>query len=223
MKSSTPQVRGNICTDPNKPLSSAIEVDSEFWFSWLREPEVKSFNFENDQGKFTARKEERATSTNDYWYAYRKFQGKLRKVYLGSMDELTSERLNQVAAEISQPSQDFYYSRKSYTTRSKQSCVTQVDDPSLSSHSNSYPTETKNDWVTDSSELEALKLELDQLRSQLAAANQETEILKTIQAKTDQALVELVDKIDAKEQGYKNNGFSQGIKDIKQLAQSRSL
>lgn len=223
MKSSTPQVRENICTDPNKPLYPPFAVDSDFWFSWLREPDVKSFHFENDQGKFTARKEERATSTNEYWYAYRKFQGKLRKVYLGAMTELTSERLNQVAIEISQPGQDYYYSRKSYTTKKAKNCVTLIDDTSLLSHSNSYPTESKDNWVTDSSELDALKLELDQMRSQLAAANQETEILKTIQAKTDQALVELVDKIDAQEKGYKNNGFSQGIKDIKQLSQSRSL
>lgn len=223
MKSSTAQVRQNICTDPNKPLYPPIEVDSDFWFAWLKDPEVKSFHFENDQGKFTARKEERATSTNEYWYAYRKFQGKLRKVYLGAMDELTSERLNKVAAEISQSGKDYYYSRKSYTTRSKQSCVTNTDDSTLTLDSNSYPTEVKDNWVTNSFELEALKLELDQVRSQLAAANQEIAILRTVQDKTDQVLGELMDKIRAKEKGYKDNGFTRGIKEITQLADSRGV
>ena len=65
MKASTPQVRENICTDPNKPLYPEIEVDSDFWFSWLKEPDVKSFHFENSQGKFTARKEGRDTSANE--------------------------------------------------------------------------------------------------------------------------------------------------------------
>jgi hypothetical protein len=223
MKASAPQVKGTICTDPNKPLYPQIEVDSEFWFSWLKEPDVKLFHFENDQGKFTARKEGRDTSTNDYWYAYRKVQGKLRKLYLGAMDELTGERLNQVATEISQPELEYRAKRESYPTKKERSCVTKVDELSPTITSNSYPSESKSNWVTNDSELQALKLELNQVRSQLAVADQEVDILRTIQGKTDQALVELIDKIDAKDTGYKNNGFSQGIKDIKQLAQSRSL
>lgn len=223
MNSSTPQVRENICTDPNKPLYPPIEVGSSFWFTWLREPDVKSFHFENDQGKFTARKEERATSTNEYWYAYRKMQGKLRKVYLGAMDELTSDRLNAIAIEISQSGQDYYLSRKSYTTRNNQSCVTTNNGTTLTLTPKSYPTVTQDDWVTTSPELEALKLELDQLRSQLAEANQETAILRVVQERTDNLLGQLMDKIAAKQTGYKANAFSQGIKDITQIAEGRAL
>lgn len=220
MKASTPRVEGNICTDPNKPLYPAIEVGSEFWFSWLREPDVRSFHFESDQGKFTARKEERSTSTNEYWYAYRKFQGKLRKVYLGAMDELTSDRLNQVAVEISQPATDYYYSRKSYTRAKEKSCVTS------SSETNGYPTESNQDWVTNNgSELEKLKAEIDQLRSQLAAVSKERDILQTIQERTDNALEELKIKMETKPEltGYKKNSFAQGFNAIIQLAESRGF
>jgi hypothetical protein len=223
MAATTPQVKENICTDPNKPLYPPFKVDSEFWFSWLREPSVKSFHFESECGKFTARKEERATSSNEYWYAYRKFQGKLRKVYLGAMDELTSDRLNQIAAEISQSGQDYYYSRKGYTTKKEKSCVTSDGDSTLTSASKSYPIENKESCVTDSSELEVLRLELDQLRSQLAAADQAIAISRVIQERTDNSIGELMDKIRSKTKGYKDNGFSQGIKDITQLAESRLL
>lgn len=223
MAATTAQVKQNICTDPDRPLYPPFEVDSDFWFSWLREPSVKSFHFESDRGKFTARKEERATSSNEYWYAYRKVQGKLRKVYLGAMDELTSDRLNQVAVEISQSGPDYYYSRKSYTTRKEKSCVTSNGDSTLASASKSYPTEEKESCVTDSSELEALQLEVDQLRSQLAEADQAVAILRVTQERTDNSIGKLVDNIRSKSKGYKDNGFSQGIKDISQLAESRLL
>jgi hypothetical protein len=222
MVATTPQVKENICTDPNRPLYPPFEVDSNFWFSWLREPEVRSFHFESGHGKFTARKEERATSANEYWYAYRKVQGKLRKVYLGAMDELTRDRLEQIATEISQSGQDYYYSRKSYTTKREKSCVTNGSS-TLASASKSYPTEDKKSCVTDSSELESLRLELDQMQSQLAAADQEIAILRVTQERTDNSLAKLIDNIRSKSKGYKDNGFSQGIKDITQLAESRLL
>ena len=139
------------------------------------------------------------------------------------MAELTSERLNQVASEISQSELEYRASRESYTTKKVKGWVTNIESVPPSLTSNSYPSESKSNWVTDDSELQALKLELDQVRSKLAAADQEVDILRTIQGKTDQALVELIDKIDAQEKGYKNNAFSQGIRAIKQLAQTRSL
>jgi len=223
MATTTPKVKENICTDPSRPLYPPFDVGSDFWFGWLREPEVKSFHFESEYGKFTARKEERATSTNEYWYAYRKVQGKLRKVYLGAMDELTSDRLNQIAVEISQPEYAYYSSRKSYPTKDKESCVTCTSDSTLAVSTKSYPTKDKESCVTNSSELEALRLEVEQLQSQLAEANQENAILRVIQERTDKSLGELMDKIRSKSKGYKDNGFSQGLKDITQLAESRAV
>jgi uncharacterized coiled-coil protein SlyX len=161
MTSHTVQVKDGSFTDSSKFIHSPVEVDSDTWFCWLKEPDVRSFHYQSDTGKFTARKEERATSTNEYWYAYRKVQGKLRKVYLGAMEELTGDRLEQVAREISQPSWEFYSSRKSYTTKKEKNCVTALIGEQ------SYPTNIEPSCVTPSSEVEELRTEVEQLRSQL--------------------------------------------------------
>lgn len=152
-----------------------MNVGSDIWFSWLKEPDVRSFHFESEHGgKFTARKEERPTSTNEYWYAYRKLQGKLRKIYLGPMDELTEVRLNQVAAEISQDGWDYYSSRKSYAaslaSKEQSSVAASRDSTTVTLTDNGYPTEELTSCVTASSELEleALRLEKEQLSKQLA-------------------------------------------------------
>lgn len=180
MTTDTVQVKGKTFTDPSKFIYSSVAVDSATWFAWLKEPNVRSFHYESDAGKFTARKEERATSTNEYWYAYRKVQGKLRKVYLGAMEELTGDRLEQVAQEISQPGWEFYSSRKSYTTKKKDSCVTVVDEQQ------SYPIEKQLGWVTPSSEVEALQTELDKLRSQLVEAARDREQLAALKVEKEQ-------------------------------------
>lgn len=167
MTINTVQGKDKTFTDPSKFIYSAVELDSDTWFFWLKEPDVKSFHYESEAGKFTARKEQRSTSTNEYWYAYRKIGGKLRKVYLGAMDELTGNRLEQVAKEISQPSWEFYSSRRSYTTKKNKSCVTEVAEKQ------SYTTDNKPSCVTFNSEVEELRAELENLRSQLAAMEQE--------------------------------------------------
>ncbi len=180
MKGNTAQVKGKCCTDPNKPLYPAIELDSDFWFTWLKEPDVRSFHYESETGKFTARKEERATSTNEYWYAYRKIAGKLRKVYLGAMEELTSDRLEQVAAEISQPGWEFYSSRKSYPIKKEESCVTPLTE------NQSYPINNNSNWVTDNSEAKDLLAEVEQLKSQLVELAKDRDRLAALQAENEQ-------------------------------------
>ncbi len=217
------QVTENICIDSTKPLYPPIEVGSSFWFTWVKEPDTKSFHFESEAGKFTARKEERPTSTNEYWYAYRKVKGKLRKVYLGAGDELTGERLSQVAAEISQSAQDYYYSRKSYTASLEQKPTATAGDPSLTLEANGYPTKETTNCVTVSSELEALRYEVEQLRSQLLIAAQESRELRLEQQQTDEALSGLLTRIDEKEKGYTANSFTKGIKEVRSLVEKRGL
>lgn len=188
---------------------------------------MRSFHYESDGGKFTARKEGRDSSRNEYWYAYRKIHSKLRKVYLGAMDELTSDRLEQVAVEISQSPQDYYYSRKGYTTKKEQSCVTvdktSTNIPSLALESKGYPTNGNADCVTNSSELKALQDEVEQLRSELIKVNLKYEVLSIEKRQLEDGLSELADKVRSKHKGYKDNGFSQGIKYIVALADSKGL
>ena len=82
-------------------LSTSIVVDSREWFDWLEE--ASSFAYPvPDVGKgyiegfMTVRKEQRQRG-GQYWVAYRRCQGRLRKVYLGASRELTQACLDRVA------------------------------------------------------------------------------------------------------------------------------
>jgi hypothetical protein len=68
------------------------------WRAWLDDYGVGSFGFTNEQGThYTARRERRARGGDCYWYAYRKQDKLLRKVYAGRTQELDLPRLVQVA------------------------------------------------------------------------------------------------------------------------------
>ncbi len=79
-----------------------IAVGSPCWVAWLRDPATRSFSFVGPAGTFTARKERRAHG-EEYWSAYRKRGGRLRKAYLGKAEKLTLARLNEAAAALTEP------------------------------------------------------------------------------------------------------------------------
>jgi predicted ATPase/DNA-binding CsgD family transcriptional regulator len=78
-----------------------ISIGANSWFAWLDDERNPSFSFRGAAGSFTARREQQRNGW--YWYAYRKREGKLRKVYLGRKEELTLQRLNTVAELLSVP------------------------------------------------------------------------------------------------------------------------
>ena len=78
-----------------------IAVDSPAWVTWLEDLATRSFSFRGSCGSFTARKERRSGSDEEYWTAYRKRGGRLRKVYLGKAEKLTLVRLDEAAAALS--------------------------------------------------------------------------------------------------------------------------
>ncbi len=77
-------------------VSSPIPLDSPQWNDWLTSH--KQFKFKGTTGHFSARCETRHGS--DYWYAYRRRNGTLNKVYLGKSEEITPTRLEQAAANL---------------------------------------------------------------------------------------------------------------------------
>ena len=81
------------------PGAPTITVDSPGWAAWLRDPATRSFSFRGSNGTFTARKERRSGS-EEYWTAYRKRGGNLRKVYLGKAEKLTLARLEDAATKL---------------------------------------------------------------------------------------------------------------------------
>ncbi len=73
-------------------------VGSRKWFEWLSNGSVASFRFETETNSYTARKEQR--ESGDYWYAYKKIEGRLRSTYIGRTDELTLEKLEQAVQKL---------------------------------------------------------------------------------------------------------------------------
>lgn len=86
------------------PGGKRIEVGLASWWHWLESKDAKSFRFETDYGckSYTARKE--ALKSGEFWYAYKKIEGKLHKSYIGKSHELSLERLESIAYKLLEPS-----------------------------------------------------------------------------------------------------------------------
>jgi LuxR family maltose regulon positive regulatory protein len=81
-----------------------IRLDSAAWFAWLEAAVSISFAYPILDlragwiaGYMTVRKERRSRGSQ-YWVAYRRHSGRVRKVYLGRPSQVTSARLAAVAA-----------------------------------------------------------------------------------------------------------------------------
>ena len=85
-------VQGGVLYSPSI-LWPGIVVDTAEWYAWLNEAE--QFHYEDTTTSYTARKEWRGAC--DFWYAYTKIDGKLRKHYLGKSFDLTPGRLHDAA------------------------------------------------------------------------------------------------------------------------------
>ena len=72
-------------------------VGSQAWFIWLSSD--TTFYYESRLGTFTAHPESRQRGDH-YWTAYRRYAGSLRRVYLGKADQLTPQRLEEVALRL---------------------------------------------------------------------------------------------------------------------------
>jgi len=98
MAHKTPKVRDNHLLFPGLGASSntRIAIGSIEWFAWLEDH--SAFVFSGNASNFTARCELRSGSS--YWYAYRRHNGKLHKLYLGRTTDLTVTRLDDVAAQL---------------------------------------------------------------------------------------------------------------------------
>ena len=81
----------------------AIRLESTLWWAWLERATVRSFAYPiydaqvgYIRGFMTVRKEQRERGS-DYWMAYRRVGGRLRKIYLGRSAELTQRQLAAIA------------------------------------------------------------------------------------------------------------------------------
>ena len=74
--------------------SGPIEVGSSAWFEWLDAADTKSFSFDSGSlqiADFTARREVR--KKGNYWYGYKRIEGKLCNGYIGLSQDVTLAKL----------------------------------------------------------------------------------------------------------------------------------
>ncbi|GHO84804.1 LuxR C-terminal-related transcriptional regulator [Dictyobacter formicarum] len=100
MAGKTPRVESEFLIVPTDNRAP-VRIGSRQWYSWLSAEENTSFFFTHEAGSFTARKEQKKRG-GLYWIAYRSREGKLSKTYLGRSENLTAERLRDVASRLTQ-------------------------------------------------------------------------------------------------------------------------
>src|SRR6266849_4538143 len=76
-----------------------LRVGTSAWYAWLRTATL--YRVRSPFGTFTVRREQAGNQRGTwYWRAYRKRDGKLHRVYVGTSEELTLEQLRTIAATL---------------------------------------------------------------------------------------------------------------------------
>ena len=78
---------------------SLLHIGSTAWFEWLAQN--TRFTYRDSTGSYTARCEQRRGKP--YWYAYKRVEGRLQKMYLGKAEELSLDRLRQISLLLVNP------------------------------------------------------------------------------------------------------------------------
>ncbi|PZW20554.1 LuxR family maltose regulon positive regulatory protein [Thermosporothrix hazakensis] len=79
-----------------------ITPDSRSWFDWLEE--IRSFAFSSRAGERCTALKERVQRGDAYWYGYRSLHGRTVKRYLGRTRDLSTTRLEEIAALLADES-----------------------------------------------------------------------------------------------------------------------
>lgn len=95
------RVQDGVLRHPDRPHHEAIHVGTAAWWRWLDAETTRSFAFHGATGHFTARKAGRRRG-GMYWTAYRKVHARVVSVYVGKSAALTADRLNAVAAQLTE-------------------------------------------------------------------------------------------------------------------------
>ncbi len=92
-------VQDNTLVYTRNGCEEHIELDTPAWQHWLAQ--ATSFTFRSSEGNFTAHKTRASNGRGGwYWYAYRRQQGQLGNLYLGTSTRLTSQRLHEAARTL---------------------------------------------------------------------------------------------------------------------------
>jgi LuxR family maltose regulon positive regulatory protein len=92
-------VVGAILVYQQNKHQATIPLDTLAWFAWLET--ATSFTFKDQVGSFTAHKTRASNGRGGwYWYAYRRWRGRLFNLYLGTSEKLTSQRLCKAVCDL---------------------------------------------------------------------------------------------------------------------------
>ena len=107
MSARTPTVSTPWVYDPAQP-QAPVRLDTPAWVAWLEAPTTTCFAYPVFDvtcgyivGRITVRKE-RVQRGGAYWVAYRRWGGRLHKVYLGHAAAVTQARL-EAATQVLRP------------------------------------------------------------------------------------------------------------------------
>ena len=147
-----------------------FEVDSPRGLTWLES--VGSFRFEpaGDNKPYTVRKE--SGKGGDYWYGYRKQNGKLHKKYIGKSSELSTAKLEEVAEALNTPPQSRVTDKVTEVTEGGKRVTDRVTD------------------TRDGDRLTALELQVQALQESLEA------LQEALPGKSDAGNSEELPKVD---------------------------
>ncbi len=105
MRTNRPRVYEQWLADPAH-VAGDIRLDSTAWFAWLDAASTSGFAYPLFDlqvgyivGWMSVRKE-RKQRGGEYWVAYRRYEGHLRKAYLGNSRVVTAAHLAQIAQRV---------------------------------------------------------------------------------------------------------------------------
>lgn len=142
-----------------KILETGVLIGSEAWRDFLEGS--SSFRYETaSHGGYTA------TKQNDYWYASRKYQGKLYRKYVGTTVELNINQLDVAAIALVEMIEQSTVKEK---TAVKPASLAASDDNHRLQKKVEYLTQEVERLKTRLQDVEQLKAEVAELRGKLAA------------------------------------------------------
>lgn len=96
----TPLIENGVLHFIQDGAEQTIAVGSDAWTAWLND--ATRFYVKNQQhGHFSCRKETRQRGSA-YWSAYRRVHGRMYRIYVGKDDDLTPQRLDEIAQRLQQ-------------------------------------------------------------------------------------------------------------------------
>ncbi len=99
MERTLPLVHGDTLVYHDRGAVHSLVLDTPAWYTWLAD--ASTFTFASPHGAITVRKERASNQRGGwYWKAYRKQDGKLRRVYIGKTKAVTLARLSAAAQQL---------------------------------------------------------------------------------------------------------------------------